>query len=124
MYALDGSKELGLIEVLDVYVEHDGPRLFSCKDSRGQSYVAVWVDESDSSDVWLYAAVSRSRLNALEADTVDLRSIFSETESGKVLQVTTFHDQGSPLEEPVNCSEIPEEWLPMAGASLSGSRVE
>jgi hypothetical protein len=123
MYALDGSKELGSVEVLDVYVEHDGPRLFSCNDSRGQLYVAVWVDEIDSAEVWLFAPVTLQRLNELEADEIDLRRLFAETQSGNVLQVTSSHDAAPPSVATVDCAAIPEEWLPTAGASLSEPHV-
>jgi len=118
------SSELGPLEIVDVYLDYDGPRLFSCMDGRGQLFVAVWVVERVASAVWLYAPISRQRLNELEADIVDLRSIFSESESGKVLRVTTFHDERTPLVEPGDCSEIPEEWLPLPGASLSEPHVQ
>jgi Family of unknown function (DUF6575) len=122
MHPLIESKELGPLEFIDLYLDYDGPRLFSCKDGRGHLYVAVWVHESETSDVWLYAPVSRKRLLDIEADNVDLRSAFAATESGKVLKLSNSHESAPPLIETIDCSDIPEEWLPLAGSSLTELR--
>lgn len=122
MYPPVETTELGSLDILDVYVSYDGLRLFSCKDSSGQVYVAVWVDESDASEVWLYAPVSQNRLTDLEAGTIDLHNIFTQTETGSVLQITKFHQPDHPRVEAIACSEIPPEWLPAQGSSVREPR--
>lgn len=112
------SLTLDSIEIGEVFEYYDRPCLFSCRDRVGQDYLALWVDESDDAEVWLYVAVSPSRLDALKAGDVELRNAFLLSEAGTVLVVKESRDSQPRSIESITATEIPPEWLPKPGESL------
>jgi hypothetical protein len=113
------DRRFGPAELLEVFDEYDGPRLFSCRDDEGQQYLALWVDETAEADLWLYVAVSESRLQAAKEGSITLRDIFLSAESGEVLELVTYRD-GRPttVDRTLATAEIPRGWLPQAELTL------
>jgi len=58
---------LGKLEYLEIYDYYDIPILFSCKNERGEVYLAICVDKINSGHVFLFALVEdTSTLSLLE----------------------------------------------------------
>ncbi|MCE2400414.1 hypothetical protein J4G08_05940 [Candidatus Poribacteria bacterium] len=110
--------KLGRLEIVEIYDYYDQPVLFSCKDTVGDLYLVVAVDENDQYETWLYAKVSVGRLNLIQSDRIDLHDAFANTEDGSVLQVKFPYDETLPLTELVKSNQIPEDMLPDPGEFL------
>ncbi|MEE2033630.1 DUF6575 domain-containing protein [Rhodococcus chondri] len=65
---------LGELRLLETFAYYDGPRLFSCASNLGQNYLAIWVEEEEEHDVWLYMPISPSRLSSIRSGGISLRS--------------------------------------------------
>ncbi len=115
---LPNSTILGRLELLEVYEEYDGPRLFACRNSAGQIYLAIWVEKSLDSDIWLYVPVSKQRLEYIRSGGIDLRDAFLASEDGFVfiVKISILEDKASI--EIKNSNELEDRWLPEANQYL------
>lgn len=111
---------LGNLTIIDVHVFYDWPRLFTCQNAGGQLFLAVWFDETEEADLWLYANLSPQRLATIRTGQIDLYDAFRAAENGGVYQVTTYYDEKVSQSEVVSCSTVDEVWLPKRGQRLSG----
>ncbi|MFE3161792.1 DUF6575 domain-containing protein [Streptomyces sp. NPDC059224] len=109
---------LGELKMQEPYVYYDGPRVFSCTSLTDQTYLAVWAEEGDEGDEWLYVPVSQARLNMVRSGGIALRSAI-ESPEGFVFQVSLPHDvDEQDAAKPIRVVDIPEEWLPESDFSL------
>lgn len=110
---------LGHLKLLEIYEFYDLPRLFLGKNRSGQHYLALSVEEDENFHLWLYVAMSKSRLHRLRVGQLELRDAYVKAEDGMVFKVVT----GSPTQpdtvEGILCPNLPAEWLPVAGEFLS-----
>jgi hypothetical protein len=111
---------LGRLKTIEVYEFYDIPRLFSCRNASGQHYLALSIDENDFSQTWLYVALSQERFQELRTGQLELRDAYLNAENEMVFKVITYQDHHD-LIELVYCTDIPEDWLPLAGEVLSSS---
>jgi len=111
---------LGRLKTLEVYEYYDIPRLFSCRNGSGQHYLALSIDEEDFSQTWLYVALSQERFQKLRLGQLELRDAYLDAEDQMVFKVITYQESHDMLER-VDCTDIPEDWLPLAGEVLSSS---
>jgi hypothetical protein len=110
---------LGQLEIIEVYDYYDKPVLFSCKNKSGLIFIVVCVDSSDLTEIWLYAPVSSSRFQQIKHGTVELRNIFTNTEDAFVHQVEIPYEDGlNVIVNPIDCNEIPEDYLPSPGQKI------
>lgn len=110
---------LGILEVLEVYVFYDQPVLFSCKNKSGLIYIALSIDETDSSEIWLYAPISNSRFQELVRGEVELRNVFTDAEDAFVYRVEIPNDSKSnTIVDVIDCHEIPDSDLPEPGIKI------
>lgn len=118
MSYLPKNTRLGKLQYVDIYHQHDSrPCLFSCRNQDGQNYLAVWVDETDDGDRWLYTALSPTRLKWLKEAVIDIRSAFTEARSGFVYDVRT-DKAGVSNAKMLGCSKLTDDLLPVAGEFL------
>lgn len=116
MYPLPINTILGTLSMLEVFEYYDHPILFACKNRTGQIYIAVFADENDSGESWLFAPVSSDRFTHVRSGGVDLRFVFSFPEDGLLFRVYFPYAQGSTESaELVPVTEISQEWLPDEG---------
>ncbi len=116
MSFLPESTILGKLEMIEVYDFYDKPALFACKNQSGQIFIALWVDSSDTSDIWLYAPVSLGRLNNSKRGKVELREIFSSSEDAFIYKVVTPYEENLGVEVAIIfCEQIEDDYLPMSG---------
>jgi len=118
MSFLPEKTRLGKLEYVDIYIQYDSrPCLFSCCNQDGQNYLAVWVDETDDGDRWLYVALSPTRLKWLKEKVFDIRSAFTQAASGFVYDVRTDR-AGVSNAKMFSCSALTDDLLPVAGEFL------
>jgi hypothetical protein len=109
---------LGQLEIIEVYDFYDKPVLFSCKNSTGLIFIALYVDSSDFAEVWLYAPVSESRFQSLIKGSIKLKDIFTKAQDGYVYQVEVPYKDCTPIVKTVECNKIPEDYLPLSESKL------
>lgn len=73
---IPNSPYFGKLEVKTVYEYYEGPRLFSSVNGAGNIYIVFWIDSDETSDDWLYASISREKLELLENKMIKLRDVF------------------------------------------------
>jgi hypothetical protein len=102
---------LGNLEVSDVYVEYDGPRVFICQ-SIDNIYLAEHAENLAYCDLWLYTVISHNQRQAIENNKLSIRDAFTLSES-IVYLVTLYHDIMIPDSAVIVTKEnIKEKWLP------------
>ncbi len=107
---------LGKLQILEVYEFYDRPVLFACRNQSGSLFLAIWVAEHDGEERWLYAPVSRSRLDAVRSGQIDLREAFASTEDGMLFLVRVSEAGLQPEVEVL--SEVEDDFLPQPGERL------
>jgi len=109
---LPKSTILGILKLIEVYEFYDQPCLFSCQNLSGQVYIALWVDSSETEDVWLYAPVSSERFNNIKNGEVDLKTIFTHSEDAFVFEVSIPFDGEKPtMVKALVCKDLTEDQL-------------
>ena len=78
---------LGRLRLVDVWDYYDGPRLFVAQNAAGAFYIALWADEDDTTNTWLYVAVSEDRLERVQTGQISLRAAYLDPEDGKVFEM-------------------------------------
>lgn len=84
---------LGKLEIHHVLEYYDFPRLFSCRNSTGQLYIALSTFDDETECHWLYVPVSSGRLNTLFTGEIPLREAFLKPEGGYLWVVETYTDR-------------------------------
>jgi hypothetical protein len=110
--------QMGDLQLEEVFLDYDGPKLFSCRSRTGQWFIAVFVDEDNTSETYLYMPISHERLLAVRSGQLPLRVAFSSPEDGIAYGVRRYLDRAD-SEVEVMTDGIPEDWLPDEAAVLS-----
>jgi hypothetical protein len=74
---------LGLIEVVEVYVDYEEPLLWLGRGAAGL-YLVVLIDDGDE-QVWTFAPIGEERLANLRAGRMDLHDAFLHADGGSVV---------------------------------------
>jgi Family of unknown function (DUF6575) len=110
---------LGALSMDEVYFDHEGPRFFSATSRSGRRFLAVAVDEDESSDTYLYLPVSDARFGEIRSGALDLRTAFREPEDGSLFVVVADYEQPPRNRvSVVSPDEVAEDWLPLEGSRL------
>lgn len=109
----------GQLEVIEVYEYYDQPVLFAARDRLNTYYLATFADETEITEVWLYAPMSHGRFDAVRSGIVDLYQAFKGTETGKVLRVEySLDSSNAPVVSTVDAAEIIDDLLPVPGEEI------
>lgn len=119
MSLLPKSTSLGNLEIIEVYEYYDKPCLFSCRNSAGQIFLAVWVDETPNADKWLYVAMSSRRFEYIRSGGIDLHDAFLTAEDRFVFVIIISHNNTPSEVTIIPCERLDEDLLPMAGEFLT-----
>src|SRR3990172_2296265 len=114
---------LGRLELIEVYEEYDGPRLFSCRNSSGQIYLAIWVEKKSDKDIWIYLPISAKRFTSIRSGDIDLREAFLTAEDGYIFIVNISKLNGHISVDERLSREIDNKWLPEQGEFLNLTTV-
>jgi hypothetical protein len=113
------STNLGVLEILEVYIQYNGPRLLSCKNQAGKIFLALWVDEEEDSDLWLYMLISLNRLQSVRIGECSLNQAFSEPENGFLYEITFTYENSKWISRQTSVNELDEDCLPLKSAFLN-----
>jgi hypothetical protein len=113
MNFLAASTTLGTLELLEVYIEYNGPRLLACKNQANKIFLALWVDEEEESDLWLYMLISYERLIAIRKGEICLQQAFSNPESNYLYELTYVNSNSQWLIEKKSIESISHDCLPL-----------
>lgn len=116
--------QLGVLSIQDVFVEYDGPKLFTCINEWGQLYLAIFVDEDDSSETYVYAPQSAGRMRDLAAGRISLRDATVKPSGPHVWIVRRLLEATGAEVKSIPASELPESWLHPADAFLDAYEHE
>lgn len=114
------TAQLGSLSLDEVFLYHNGPRLFSCRNAdTGALYLAVWAGDISGGDLWIVAPISNWQMHRLKKGELDIREAFTSTPKGAVFKicVSSYGDLASVLQIPV--SQLGEDLLPEPGERLS-----
>ena len=107
----------GTLDLVELYLYYDGPRLFSAISKTERLFLVSWFGQIERGiDDWLVAPISEERLNEVRFGRVDLHDAFQQAEGGSVYIVRT--PVGSTSMRTVIGLEISEDDLPVPGEAL------
>ena len=112
---------LGELEVIKVFDFFDFPRLFSCRNKAGQIFLALSVEESANTAIFLYTAISLDRYRLLISGDLRIRDVIRLAEDNFVFNVE-FTPSGETASM-ISCSEIPDNWLPHESEVIMTSKI-
>ncbi|MEQ6886605.1 DUF6575 domain-containing protein [Salicola sp. Rm-C-2C1-2] len=112
MNVLPQNTVLGAMQMEEVFIHFDFPRLFLCRNKVGQRYLGLSVEDGDNELEFVFVAVSPWRLNALIRQDLDLQSAITHAEEGVVLRVGRSIYRDSSSVDIINVSQVPDDWLP------------
>ncbi|MFN8490273.1 MAG: DUF6575 domain-containing protein [Caldilineaceae bacterium] len=84
---LPNDTQLGVLTIIEIYHFYQMPVLFACKNKTGNLYLATWIEEQETEDVWLYTPLSVDRFIKLRQRQIDLHQAFLQPEDGIVFKV-------------------------------------
>ncbi len=108
----------GVLGISEVWVEFNGPRLFTCENAAGHAYIGMWVMEGKDRDVYLFMAVSHERLETIRRGMMPLCVAIVSSECG-IEEVTFFPDGSVAKSRHLDAEQIPKEYLPSEDAVVT-----
>jgi hypothetical protein len=109
---LPSNTFLGRLRMVEVWDYYDGPRLFVAQNAASALFVALWADQTDDIDTWLYVPVSEARLELIHAGRISLRDAYLRAEDGQVFECTVKRGIELLQLRPVEAVALNSEWLP------------
>lgn len=121
MYFLPPFTSLDQLELIEAYEFYDHqPILFACQNPTNKLFMAVWVDEEELFDTWLYVRMSPRKFEHVRSGLIDLHDTFARPSDGYVFVVDIPHDEQQQISiRRIASHLISEEWLPLAGEFLN-----
>ena len=113
------STNLGNLEVVEIYVQYNGPRLLSCKNQANKIFLALWVDEEEDSDLWLYMLVSPERLQIIRTGQISLNQAFADSELNYLYELSFSYTDKRWSSKEVLVEEIDEDCFPSQDSFLN-----
>ncbi|MHB1468472.1 MAG: DUF6575 domain-containing protein [Solirubrobacteraceae bacterium] len=107
------------LEIERVFFSFDGPKLFVARNSTGQRFLAVAVDDTETAVVFIYVPVSNERLVAIKSGLISLREAIT-TPEGELFLATTG-ENATPIVKAIDPTTVADNWLPEPHARLSVS---
>jgi hypothetical protein len=118
MLNLPSQTILGELEITEVFHFYDFPRLFSCKNRSGLTYIVLSTFDDGEKLDWLYLPVSVDRLASIVDRAFDLRAAFLNPEDGYLFTVTTDLHGNTSIDH-LFPEQIPRSDLPEAGTCIN-----
>ncbi len=114
----------GRLKIDEVFVEYDGPQLFSCSDDREPSrhFLVVHAPSTADADNWLYVLITAQRLKDVASGKVALHEAFSQPQDGEI-HIVAFASDRTFKVETTSPAKMSEDWFPMAGERLGDAEA-
>ncbi len=117
--ACAAAQGYGDLQLVEVFVAYDGPRVLSAQSATGQFFLAGWAAEGPEYDDWMFVPISSARLVMVRSGRITLRDAFIHPES-MVYHVQLGHSpESDELVRLISGEDLPESWLPEADFALS-----
>jgi hypothetical protein len=112
-------RDLGILELIETYEFYDRPVLFLCRNAADNLFLVVWAHEDSESEYWLFAPVSKKRLEHVRSGAIDLNDAFALPEDGllHVVKVPLDKSQGITTST-IEAASVQRDWLPFTGEVL------
>jgi Zn-dependent peptidase ImmA (M78 family) len=117
------TEELGRITIDRVLIEYDGPKFFTAHNERGQHFAAIFIDDDDEFESFLYTPVDPERVKAFLSGIVTGKEILSASSEHAWLVKTGF-SSGLSTADRIASSDISDDWLPEDTARVGVSKNE
>jgi hypothetical protein len=115
MRLLPTNSVLGTLEIVEIYIYYDGPRLFACRNKAQQIFLAIWMNDNE----WLYVPVSPSRFQSVRSGAITLFEAIRHAEDKSVLEVKMSLEGQTLSVRDIPCEDLPADWLPDPGERLA-----
>jgi hypothetical protein len=100
------------MELDEIFIEYDGPRLFTARSMTDQLFLAEWAARLEDGDLWLYVPVSKLRLEAVKSGNLTVRQAYTQPE-GFLYSVFLNNDLEVPdIVQVLSSKRLEESWLP------------
>lgn len=111
------TRELGPLDIIEIYSYYDGPRLVSCKRPGGEVLLAVWIGGALGDSSWYVAPLTKLEFRELRFGRLELRTAFERTEAGFIWLIT---ERPKKLAEArrIELKDVRKDWLPESGEAL------
>lgn len=111
---------LGDLTIEETFVYYDGPRLFVAATPLGIRYLALFVDEDETSETYLYTLVTDQRLAMVRSGELGLRNALVKRE-GPAFEVHCKFLSNREVAATVSVAPnpLPTSWLPNADVRLN-----
>lgn len=108
---------LGTLDLEEVFLDYEGPKLFSARNATGQRYFVVAVDEDDHHLIYVYVAISAERYLAVRSGLLTLRAVLTEPEGDMFVVRSNYSAQTHDVQT-IAPERLPDAWLPDTDALL------
>lgn len=113
MYDILNNRDLGKLEIVEIYDYFNMPILFSCQDYASTYYMVLFADHLPTHEMWLYAQVSLKRLNFIRSGLVSVHDAFANPEKECLNKAMIPHDNSAEYSSVfVSPSELPKNIFP------------
>lgn len=107
---------------VEVFVNHDGPKFYSCHDRTGQLYLAYWIDSKDDFTEWLYVRISATRYAEMKAGRLSPERALRDPED-EAAHLIRFGPKVYEVSD-LAAQAIDPEWLPPSDYYLPAINAE
>ncbi|EFC0648292.1 hypothetical protein FA849_00980 [Escherichia coli] len=115
---------LGNLKILNVYIEYEGPRLFSLENETGASFISYWIGDEENHEKWFLIPCSKARVIAFEKKKIDLKKLLSQHEQDHFYRIEMPFDHKKECSfNPLPSKDIYGIKLPKEGIFVDKIRV-
>lgn len=102
----------------ETLIWYDQPVLYTVTDPAGRLYLAVFVDETDKTQTFLYAPISAGRYTNLQSGRLPLRDAYTQPDGTVWKVVFDFTDDEFTVDVAAADTPLCDEWLPAPDVTL------
>lgn len=107
---------------VEVFVNYDGPKFYSCHDRAGQLYLAYWIDSKQDFTDWLYIRISATRYAEMKSGRLSPERALKEPED-ETAHLVRFGPDVYEVTD-LMAQAIDPDWLPPADFFLPAIDTE
>ncbi len=120
MHDIFNIRELGELDIVEIYEYCDRPLLFSCKNKVSQLYVAFFAKNTPDDETWLYVEISPARHKDIRSGKIDFHKVFAEPEMERIFKAMIPHDVNNSVNSKcVDPSELLNEISPLVDVCIT-----
>jgi len=106
------SEFIGQLKIDEIFINYDGPKLYSCVDTEGHHYLAAFVAEEGNKEVYLYVPVPDDIYHSIRQARIPLRDAFAHSSLARAWLLVEDLETGDERAEEIAPVSIRADWLP------------